>query len=200
MTTEILPFLGILYNKSKIKDYGLVLTQPYDKITPEMQNSYYKKHPYNLVRITKGKDFKSDKERNNKYSRAGECLEEWLRKNILVQDTKRAIYAYHQEYHSPIKGASSREISEANPSGRPCAIGRSASGGQVRKGFIALMRLKDFGRGVHPHERTLLKPKQDRLSQMRATGGSTGQIFMLYSDPKLIINSAINKITAYRKP
>lgn len=181
MTTEILPFLGVLYNKSKIKNYGLVLTQPYDKITPEMQDIYYKRHPYNLVRITKGKDLKSDDEHNNKYSRAGETIEEWLSKKILVHDTKRAIYAYHQEYYSPIKGVSSKQL-------------------QVRKGFIALMRLKDFGRGVHPHERTLLKPKQDRLNQMRATGGSTGQIFMLYSDPKLTINSALNKITAKKEP
>jgi uncharacterized protein (DUF1015 family) len=181
MTTEILPFLGIFYNKNKIKDYGLVLTQPYDKITPEMQNIYYKRYPYNLVRITKGKEFKSDDEHNNKYSRAGEYIEEWLKNKIIVQDTKRAIYAYHQEYHPPIKGVACNKL-------------------QIRKGFIALMRLKDFGRGVHPHERTLLKPKQDRLSQMRATGGSTGQIFMLYSDPKLIINSALNKITACKKP
>ena len=91
--TDILPFYGITYNKSKIKDYGLVLTQPYDKITSEMQAVYYKRNPYNLVRITKGKNFKGDNNDNNKYIRASEFLEAWLAKNILVRDNKRAVYA-----------------------------------------------------------------------------------------------------------
>jgi len=180
--TDILPFYGITYNRSKIKDYGLVLTQPYDKITPEMQATYYKRNPYNLVRITKGKDLKGDNDNNNKYTRAAEFLETWLKKNILARDNKRAIYAYHQEYHPPIKGKAAYTV-------------------EIRKGFIALMHLVEFGKGgVHPHERTLLKPKQDRLSTMRAVGGSTGQIFMLYSDPKLIINSALAKVTDHRAP
>ena len=177
--TDILPFYGITYNKAKIKDFGLVLTQPYDKITPEMQAVYYKRNLYNLVRITKGRDLKGDNDSNNKYTRAADYLNAWLKKNILVQDNKRAIYAYHEEFHSPVKG-------------------KSACATEIRKGFIALMNLVDFGHGVHPHERTLLKPKQDRLSTMRAVGGSTGQIFMLYSDPKLIINHALAKVTNYR--
>jgi len=177
--TDILPFYGITYNKSKIKGYELVLTQPYDKITPEAQATYYKRNHYNLVRITKGRDIKGDNDSNNKYTRAADYLNAWLKKNILIQDTKRAIYAYHEEFHSPVKG-------------------KSACAAEIRKGFIALMHLVDFGKGVHPHERTLLKPKQDRLSTMRAVGGSTGQIFMLYSDPKLIINQTLARVTNYR--
>jgi uncharacterized protein (DUF1015 family) len=180
MATEILPFYGIFYNNSKIKDYASVLTQPYDKITPEMQQEYYKRHPYNLVRITKGKDLKADNHNYNKYTRAGVYFNEWQKRKILVQDKKRAVYAYYQEYQPP--GANKDET-------------------KIRKGVIALMRLKDFGRGgVHPHEKTLLKPKQDRLNLMHQVGGSTGQIFMLYSDPKLIINSALDNITDRRKP
>ncbi|MBI5779481.1 MAG: DUF1015 domain-containing protein [Planctomycetes bacterium] len=190
--TDILPFYGITYNKSKIKDYGLVLTQPYDKITPEMQAMYYKRNPYNLVRITKGKDLKGDNDSNNKYTRAADYLNAWLKKNILVQDNKRAIYAYHEEFHSPIKNKSA---CGAEAPWRPYG----AHAPEIRKGFIGLMRLVEFGQGgVHPHERTLLKPKQDRLSTMRAVGGSTGQIFMLYSDPKLVINQALARVTNYR--
>jgi len=186
--TDILPFYGIIYNKAKIRDYGLVLTQPYDKITPEMQTMYYKRNPYNLVRITKGKDLKGDNDSNNKYTRAAESLESWLQKNILVQDNKRAVYAYHEEFHP-----------QGDPVGHPPVKGKSSCDQEIRKGFIALMHLVEFGQGgVHPHERTLLKPKQDRLSTMRAVGGSTGQIFMLYSDPKLVINNALSKVTNYR--
>lgn len=180
--TDILPFYGITYNKSKIRDYGLVLTEPYDKITPKMQEVYYKRSPYNLVRITKGKETKSDNENNNKYSRAADFLNDWLKKNILVRDAQRALYAYHQEYHPPVKD-------------------KSSDAPKIREGFIGLMRLVEFGKGgVHPHERTLLKPKHDRLSTMRAVGGSTGQIFMLYSDPQLVINKALAKVTGRRAP
>ena len=37
----------------------------------------------------------------------------------------------------------------------------------------------DEGR-ILPHERTLSKPKADRLSLLRACGAQQGQIFMLY--------------------
>ena len=38
----------------KIPDLGAVVTQPYDKISPEMQARYYDLSPYNLVRIIRG--------------------------------------------------------------------------------------------------------------------------------------------------
>ena len=51
---EIRPFRAYRYdtNRVALKD---VLTQPYDKITPEMQERYYAASPYNLIAIEKGK-------------------------------------------------------------------------------------------------------------------------------------------------
>jgi uncharacterized protein (DUF1015 family) len=173
--TKIFAFKGITYNKSMVGDYSKILTQPYDKIDDEMQDIYYRKHKYNHVRITKGKSFKGDSETNNKYTRSAGYLNEWLKKGILKQDLRATIYAYYQEYE---------------------AEGEK----KVRKGFIALGKLVELGKGgVHPHERTLLGPKVDRLSMMRQVGGSTGQIFMLYSDPKLIVNKITDSF-AKRKP
>ena len=50
---EIRPFRAYRYdtNRVALKD---VLTQPYDKITPEMQERYYAASPYNLIVIEKG--------------------------------------------------------------------------------------------------------------------------------------------------
>jgi len=172
---KILAFRGITYNTKQVNP-SLVLTQPYDKINDELQRKYYKRHPYNLVRITKGKEKKGDNNQNNKYTRARQFLNKWLDEQILVQDKEPAIYAYYQEY-------------------------RVDNQLKVRKGFIALARLEDFGKGgVHAHERTLLKPKQDRLSMMRAVGGSTGQVFMLYADPQLLVNKLLDQTIKGKKP
>lgn len=172
----LFPFRGITYNIRKIKDPSLVLTQPYDKIIPELQERYYRRHKYNLVRITKGKDLPGDNERVNQYHRARVFLDKWLKEKILVQDQKPCLYAYYQEYKVD------HEL-------------------KIRKGFIALARLEDFGKGgVHAHEQTLLKPKQDRLNMMRTVGGSTGQIFMLYSDPKCLINKLLDQAVKGKQP
>ncbi|MFA5793783.1 MAG: DUF1015 domain-containing protein [Candidatus Brocadiia bacterium] len=174
---KVFPFRGVIYNKAKVKDYGNVLTQPYDKIDDKMQAGYYKKNPFNLIRITKGKDMAGDNDANNKYTRAGQFFRDWLGKGVLVQDKKPAIYAYYQEFI---------------PYGQP------NTSAKVRKGFIALGKLVEFGKGVHAHERTLLKPKMDRLNTMRQVHGSTGQIFMLYSDPALTINKVMDKVALKR--
>ena len=176
---KVFPFRGVIYNKARVKDYGNVLTQPYDKIDDRMQAGYYRKHPFNLIRITKGKGRAGDDECENKYTRAGQYFLEWLKKGVLVQDKKPAIYAYYQEFI---------------PYGQPSAPAK------VRKGFIALGRLVEFGKGVHAHERTLLKPKMDRLNTMRQVHGSTGQIFMLYSDPKMTVNKIMDSVALKRKP
>lgn len=173
---QIFPFRGVTYNKAKVKDYSLVLTQPYDKIDDKMQGVYYKRSKFNHVRITKPKEEKGDNKTNNKYIRSAKTLNDWIKAGVLVQDSSPTIYAYYQEY-------------EFNGEKK------------VRKGFIALGRLVEFGKGgVHPHERTLLAPKQDRFSMMMTTGASTGQVFMLYSDPQLRVNQILDKGIGTRAP
>jgi uncharacterized protein (DUF1015 family) len=53
-----------------------------------------------------------------------------------------------------------------------------------RRGFIALGEVVPYeDKIVFRHEKTLSKPKNDRLNLLRATRAHFGQIFMLYSDP-----------------
>jgi uncharacterized protein (DUF1015 family) len=44
-----------------------------------------------------------------------------------------------------------------------------------------------------PHERTLSKPKQDRLNLLRATLADTGLVFMLYSDPSGLVEKILDQ-------
>src|SRR5882757_4910108 len=47
---RIYPFRALRYNPSMVR-VEEVVTQPYDKITPAMQQAYYQRSLYNLVRV-----------------------------------------------------------------------------------------------------------------------------------------------------
>jgi uncharacterized protein (DUF1015 family) len=157
---EILPFKALRYDPDQVKLED-VLTQPYDKITPEMQAKYYERSTHNLVRIILGKAGETDTDAFNVYTRAAEYLHDWRSGGILKQDADPGIYAYSQTFTVP----GTRDLQE-------------------RRGLIALGRIHDYADGVvHRHEQTLSKPRADRLNLLRATRAHFGQIFMLYSDP-----------------
>ena len=179
---RIRPFRGIRYNPLRIKDLNRVVTQPYDKITPEMQEAYYSKDPHNVVRITLGKVEPGDDEKNNRYTRARESLEKWLREGVLLREKDPSLYAYYQTFTPPV-GAS------------PLSQGSKPAPTITRKGIIAQLLLEPLGRGVRPHEETLSKPKQDRLNLLRTARVNTGQIFMLYSDPRGELNKILDEET-----
>ena len=60
-----------------------VVTQPYDKITPAMQESYYQASPHNLVRIILGKRLPGDGLVDNVYSRAAASFQNWRQTGVL---------------------------------------------------------------------------------------------------------------------
>ena len=158
---DIQPFRGVLYNTQRVKP-NEVLTQPYDKITPAMQERYQKLSPYNLVQIELGKETSGDSELNNKYTRARDLYQAWLREGALRRAAKPSLYYLEQTFAAP-----------------------DGSGKRMRKALIARVRLHRWDEGVIlPHEHTLSKPKADRLSLLRACGSQQGQIFMLYPRPQ----------------
>jgi uncharacterized protein (DUF1015 family) len=158
---RLYPFRALRYNQSIVK-LEEVLTQPYDKITPAMQQAYYQRNPYNLVRIILGLPELFDQENgNNIYTRAGRTLAEWRQRGILIEETEPAIFSYSQRFRVP-----------------------QADLILERRGFIALGELCDYSEQiVFRHEQTLASPKSDRLNLLKATRAHFGQIFMLYSDP-----------------
>lgn len=159
--TEIVPFRALRYDPHQVRPED-VLTQPYDKITPEMQARYYDLSPHNLVRIILGRHFETDSDAFNVYTRAAEYLHDWRAGGILKQDAEPSIYFYVQTFTIP----GSRDLAE-------------------RRGIIALGRLQDYSENVvFRHEQTLSKPRADRLNLLRHTKAHFGQIFMLYNDPE----------------
>ena len=52
--TKVFPFRAWRYSEKAGPPANLV-TQPYDKIPPELRESYYSASPYNIVRLVKGR-------------------------------------------------------------------------------------------------------------------------------------------------
>jgi uncharacterized protein (DUF1015 family) len=159
----VFPFQALRYQPAKVS-LTEVVTQPYDKITPEMQDKYYAASPYNLARIILGKREATDNDGHNVYTRAAAAFADCRRQGVLAPDPAPSIYLYSQRFAVPGAPTGSPEVE--------------------RRGFIALAQLEDYENGiVFPHERTHAAPKTDRLNLLRATRAHFGQLFMLYSDP-----------------
>ncbi len=157
--TDILAFRALRYNPEKVS-VDKAVTQPYDKITPAMQEGYYASSPFNLVRIIFGRREPGDNTAENVYTRAAGYSREWRAQGLIRQDDQPSIYRYTQTFTAP-------------------------GGGKFeRQGFIALGRVEDYSaKVVFRHEQTLAKPKADRLDLLRATRVHYEQLFLLYEDP-----------------
>ena len=168
---KLYPFRSLRYAPDKVP-IERVVTQPYDKISKEMQDRYYAEHPNNIVRIVLGKTDPSDSSDNNVYTRAAAYLKEWRAAGILQQLPEPALFVYFQRFVVPDQ----QEV-------------------RVRKGFVGLGKLEDYAnKVVFPHERTLTGPKKDRLELLRHTRTQFEQIFMLYEDPEQRIDHVLEEI------
>jgi uncharacterized protein (DUF1015 family) len=165
---QVYPFRAFRYNPARAP-FDRVLTQPYDKISPTMQEKYYAADPHNLIAVEKGRAYPGDTPQNNVYTRAAAAIEDWIGRNVVVQDPAPAFYAYTQEYTVP--GTEER---------------------RTRRGFIGAGKLEEYSAGVvFRHEHTLSGPKADRLELLRHTKTHTGQLFMLYSDAQRRIDAIL---------
>src|SRR5882762_1002523 len=166
---QVHPFRAFRYNPARVS-FDRVLTQPYDKISPAMQEKYYAADPHNLITIEKGRVFPNDSAQNNVYTRAAAAMQDWIRNQIALQDSADSFYAYTQQYTVP--GGDER---------------------RTRRGFIGAGKLEDYSASVvFRHEQTLSGPKADRLELLRHTRTHTGQLFMLYSDAAARVDALLD--------
>ena len=172
---QIYPFQPYRYT-DKAGPPDRLLTQPYDKISPAMQNRYLALSPHNLVRIILGERKPGDSDTENVYTRAAGCLKEWIASGVLARDAQPAVFPYFQEFTVPDTGER-----------------------LTRKGFIALGAVEEYAAGVvHRHEQTLAGPKKDRMELLRHTHAHFGQIFMLYPDPAGAIDALLDQAAQSR--
>ncbi len=190
---EIKPFQGITYNQELIENLSLVIAPPYDVISDEAREKLYQNSSYNIIRLIKGKPDPQGQQdsgsgilplelRNsaseNQYTRAAHYLRSWLQEGVLQTDKQPCLYIMEDEYSLPCSGIK-----------------------LVRKGFTALIKLEEFGSGkILPHEKTLSKPKEDRLKLIQACQTNLSPIFSLYSDPDRRTNALLDEAKAENTP
>ena len=155
---EVCSFRGWRFDVAQVGDLSDVVTPPYDVIDNKQQDALFKKHPCNFIRLELNREEPGDASAETKYERAAGFWKHWRLDGIMRQEPEDAIYVYSQEFEWE---------------------------GQkhVRSGFLARVRLEEFGTGnIFPHEQTLSGPKADRLHLIRATKANLSPIFGLYPD------------------
>ncbi|HEU5347547.1 MAG TPA: DUF1015 domain-containing protein, partial [Ktedonobacterales bacterium] len=153
---DVRPLPGIRYADEG--HLAALVTPPYDVVSPEAQARYYERDPHNVIRLELGRDEPGDDDLNNRYSRAAADFAEWRRSGVLRQD-EPSLYLYEQRF---------------------------SSSGQTytRTSLLARVRLEPWdARVILPHERTLNKPKDDRLKLTRACAATLSPLMALYDDP-----------------
>lgn len=159
---EIEPFSGIVYNQKRV-NLAKVVTPPYDMIRPEQVEEFYKRSPYNIIRLILGRP----NHKGDWFERAATCFKKWMKEGILERHIKRGIYPYYIRY---TKGGKERCL----------------------KGFIARLRLEPFNKGsIYPHEQTFNEVVSERLKLLKACQANFSQVFGLYSDVKNKVIEAI---------
>ncbi len=173
---DIRAFRAYRYDLGRVGTLGDVIAPPYDVIDPTLQQSLYGRSPYNVIRLILNKESPADTETDNRYTRAATTLRDWLRDDVLLQDSARGLYAYHQDFE---------------------VEGRRFT----RKGFLARVRLEPFGAGrIYAHEETMSGPKADRLKLFHATAMNLSPIFGLYPDPDDAVMRQLEAVTNRNLP
>ncbi|SFQ97175.1 DUF1015 domain-containing protein [Desulfoscipio geothermicus] len=155
----IIPLKGLRYDEDKAGDIKDLVTPPYDVIDAAAQEAYYRRSPYNIIRLEYGKKFPADNDTDNRYTRAADFFRRWQAEGVLRQEDEPALYLYQQQFN----------------------VGDQTL---VRSGFICCVKLEPYENGVVlPHEETMPKHKADRLALMQACRANFSPIFGLFSDP-----------------
>jgi uncharacterized protein (DUF1015 family) len=165
---DVRPLAGIRY--AATEDLAALVTPPYDVISPEAQERYYERDPHNIIRLELGRDEPGDDSLNNKYTRAATLFAEWRLEDTLRQDAP-SLYAYEQTF----------SVADAE---------------RRRMGLLARVRLEPWdARVILPHERTMSKPKDDRLKLFHACAANLSPIMSLYDDPNQELSAILNEAT-----
>jgi uncharacterized protein (DUF1015 family) len=165
---EVIPFKGLIYNQEMIDKLDKVMSPPYDIISEKMQNDLYEIHPFNFVRLILGKQNPDDNETNNRYTRAKKLLNQWIKDTVLIVSDNPAIFPYKIDYYKNKQK-------------------------KIMNGFFILLKLDPDYKKIKAHEKTLSKPKKDRLNLMHACHSNLEPIQLLYIDKEDKIRKSIDE-------
>lgn len=162
---EIRPFKGVRYNSEKIGDISRVVAPPYDVIDPEQHANLIARDPLNCVQLILG----SEPGKKGDYEEGSRMMAAWEKEGVLIRDKSPCYYLIEDSFELP---------GEKSP--------------RRRWGIIGRIRLEPLDSGrIHPHERTHLGPKEDRLKLMHSFGGNLSQIFALFDGDAGVVRETL---------
>ncbi len=167
---NVKPFCGLRYDTEKVGSLSLVTAPPYDIISDSEQDTLVSRHANNVISLELGKTFDTDTEINNRYTRARDCLNDWITSGVLKFDEAPAYYIYEEifEVFGTVKHL---------------------------RGIISAVELVPFSKKIIlPHEETLSKAKADRFNLMSETHANFSPIYFLYMDEKKTVNRIMTDI------
>ncbi len=145
------PISGIRYDPDRV-DLADVLAPPYDVVDDEVRARLEARSPYNAVLVELGRVGADD----DRYDRATHHFDEWLAEGILRVDEEPSFYVYRMGWHD------------------------EAGVAHQTTGILGALELSLPEEGqVLPHERTMGKPKGDRLRLLRACRANLSPVWVL---------------------
>ena len=150
---EVRALNAVHYNLAAVGSLADVVAPPYDVIDAQKRAELLRRSPFNVVEI----DLPEAPDGADRYEYAAQTMESWSLEGVLSADREPSLWAVTQEYTAP-------------------------DGNRVtRSGFLARVRLAQYGSGIRAHERTQPGPKEDRLRLTRATRHNLSPIFALHT-------------------
>jgi len=151
---DVKPFAGLQFNNKKVSDISGVIAPPYDVISAQLRETLKSTSSFNIVNLT----LPEDNPPSDKYNVAKNMLQKWIDDNILIFDEKNCFYLLEEQF---------------------------TENGKIKSftGFIGLLKVEEYGKGkVLRHEKTLSKPKEDRLKLLTACRTNFEFIYTIYND------------------
>lgn len=145
------PISGIRYDPDRV-DLADVLAPPYDVIDDDGRAELEARSPYNAVYVELGRDTAE----RDRYAEATCHFDRWLAEGVLRVDAEPSFYVYRMGWHD--------EAGQAHQT----------------TGIVGALELSTPAEGrVLPHERTMGKPKGDRLRLLQACRANLSPVWGL---------------------
>ncbi|MEC7881105.1 MAG: DUF1015 domain-containing protein [Chloroflexota bacterium] len=170
---RVFPFRGIMFNKSMKNQLGDFLCPPFDVISEGLKKELYDLSEYNVIRLENGRIEGSDNEKENKYTRASDLFNGWLKNGTLIQSDQPCFFILEESFE---------------------VLGNY----KKRRSLISSVDLYDYEeKVVLPHEKTRKKQKHDRFQLMKTTNANFSPIMSAIEDKdKSLINFLIEETSS----
>ena len=168
---DVEPLKGLKYDINKIDNISEVLAPPYDIIATAQNEELKNASFFNFSFLT----LPQATDKKNKYENANAILKRWIDDEILVFENEECFYLIEEIF------------TEDNNK-------------KSFFGLVGLLKIEEYGSGkVLRHEKTLPKPKEDRLNLLSACRTNFEFIYTLFEDNDKKIFNILDK-TAKKTP